>query len=83
MNQLESEMQRLRKTNISKITLMENEEAMTKREALRFALVDKVMVDFEKIANTDANGMLSSISKELKLTDYTLKRCVTAGTDHF
>ena len=37
----------------------------------------------EKIVNTDANGMLEKVAKDLKLTDYNLSRCVTSGTDHF
>ena len=35
------------------------------------------------VLNTDADEMLQKVSKDLKLTDYTLSRIVTSGTDHF
>lgn len=50
---------------------------------LMHVMGDKYKAEMERISSIDAHGMLESISKELKLTDYTLSRCITSGTDHF
>ena len=47
------------------------------------AMGEEFRQEMEKIVNTDANGMLAKVAKDLKLTDYNLSRCVTSGTDHF
>jgi len=51
-----------------------NENVSTKKtvDLLSSAGDDKFMADFNRIHHTDAHGMLESIAKELKLTDYTL-----------
>lgn len=44
---------------------------------------DHNTAELNKIAQTDTIAMLEQISKDIKLTDYTLSRCITSGTDHF
>ena len=44
---------------------------------------DEVQNELKKNRDFDAEGMLQKVSKDLKLTDYRLSRCVTSGTEHF
>ena len=65
------------------MVMKENDDSTKTSKLLRNALGDKIMAEYAKIMQTDANFLLEKVSKELKLTDYTLSRVVTSGTDHF
>lgn len=71
------------KHRVSSRTMQENQDSNVKNVMLMHVMGDKHRAEMERISNIDAHSMLESISKELKLTDYTLSRCITSGTDHF
>ena len=63
--------------------MKENEEVKWRNQMLGSVFRGDLAATRNSILKTDTHGMLEKVSKDLKLTDYTLSRCVTSGTDHF
>ena len=72
------------KPGLSSTVMNENNKVVEQIELQRSAVGDSQLKSYRaEILHTDADEMLQKVSKELKMTDYTLSRIVTSGTDHF
>ena len=72
------------KVGLSQKTIDENDKVFQQFEKQKNVKGDAHSKQYRaEILNTDADEMLQKVSKDLKLTDYTLSRIVTSGTEHF